>query len=74
MIEYKLPENSVVRLEIVNIIGERVGLLIEGTQEAGTHRLQWDASELPSGVYVYRLEAIGEKNSFSKVKKMLLIK
>jgi len=73
-IEYKLPETSVVRLEIVSIIGERVGLLIDGTQEAGTHRLQWDASELPSGVYIYRLVARGERDSFSKVKKMLLIK
>ena len=56
-IEYVLPEEAEVRLEIYDILGRRVAVLEDGMQEAGTHQVQWDASGVSSGTYIYRLEA-----------------
>jgi hypothetical protein len=69
-IEYALPEARQVRLEVFNAIGERVALLIDARQDAGTYRSRFDASALPSGVYLYRLSA-GRDVS---VKRMILMK
>jgi len=69
-IQYALPEATNVRLEIFNVVGQRVATLVSGQQSAGQHSVSFDASNLASGVYVYRLMA----GSFIETKKMLLIK
>ena len=69
-IEYALPEASQVRLEVFNAIGERVASLVDARQEAGTYRSTFDASTLPSGMYLYRLSA----GSDVSVKRMILMK
>ncbi len=69
-IEYALPEARQVRLEVFNAIGERVSSLVDARQEAGTYRSTFDASTLPSGVYLYRLSA----GSDVSVKRMILMK
>jgi hypothetical protein len=69
-IEYALPEASQVRLEIFNALGERVASLVDARQEAGTYRSRFDASTLPSGMYLYRLSAGGNVS----VKRMILMK
>ena len=56
-IKYGLPERSHVTLTIFNTLGQQVGTLVEGEVEAGYHEVKFDASHLPSGVYLYRLQA-----------------
>lgn len=70
-IQYALPENANVQLTVYNMLGQRVATLLNNQlQRAGTHSVNFDGSNLSSGVYFYRLEA----GSFSQVKKMLLLK
>jgi 5-hydroxyisourate hydrolase-like protein (transthyretin family) len=59
-----------VTLEVYNLTGQRVAMLVNTDQSAGTHTVRWDASQYASGVYMYRLTA----GDFVETKKMLLIK
>ena len=59
-----------VELVVFNITGERVATLFSGTQAAGLHTQQFDGTDMPSGIYFYRLNA-GE---FSQTNRMLLVK
>ncbi len=70
-LQFSLPEASQVRLEIFNLLGQKVSTLVAGDKlQAGWHSVQFDASNLSSGVYIYRIQA-GE---FVQTKRMLLIK
>lgn len=70
MINYSLPADGQVRLEVFNISGARVATLVNGFNQTGSHQINFDASHLPSGLYVYRLNFAGESVS----SKMLLVK
>jgi hypothetical protein len=54
-ISYALPNAGLVRLEVFDLLGRSVSLLVNETVEAGSHTVRFDASSLSSGVYVYRL-------------------
>ncbi len=69
-LHYSLPVRSFVRLEVFNILGERVATLVSGEMPAGIHEVNFDASGLPSGVYFYRLTA----RSYTATMKMILMK
>ena len=69
-IEYGLPRASRVTIEIFDLLGRRVAVLVQQQQKAGFHQVNFDANRLASGVYLYRLRA-GEVR---KVRKMLLLK
>jgi len=69
-INYSLPQQGMVTLKVYNIIGQEVGTLVNGYRNAGTHSVAFNAQQLSSGVYFYRLQA----GNFSSVKKMLLLK
>jgi len=69
-ISFSLPEAADVRLEIYNITGQKVATLTAGRLEAGHHSIEWDGSDVASGVYLYRLEA----GDFVDTKKMVLLK
>lgn len=70
IIRYSLPVKSDVQLDIYNILGQRVTTLFEGIQQAGEHRITWNATNLPSGVYFARLNSI----EYSETIKMVLLK
>lgn len=69
-IKYNLPENSYVQLEVYNTLGQKVATLVDDIQGAGYKIAAFDASDLPAGVYVYRLQA----GNYVDVNKMILIK
>jgi Secretion system C-terminal sorting domain/Right handed beta helix region len=70
VISYQLPADSRASLKIYDILGREVATLIDGYQTAGVHEVQFNAQNLSSGVYFYRLSAPGQEF----VKKMLLMK
>jgi len=55
-IRYTLPEAGEVRLEVFNLMGQRIDVLVDGQQQAGVHDITFDASHLSSGIYLYRLQ------------------
>ncbi len=69
-IEFSIPETSHVTLEVFNIQGQRVATLVNGTRDAGVHTVSFDAANLASGVYMYRIQA----GNFTRVNKMMLVK
>ena len=76
-ISYSLPSNSTVSISVYDINGRKVADLINGaSQTAGSHSLSFNAVNLASGVYLYRIDAksISQNRSFSQIKRMTLIK
>lgn len=59
VIGFQLPVSGEMRLTVYDLLGRRVTVLIDGMMPAGAHSIPFDASNLASGVYVYRLEAGG---------------
>jgi photosystem II stability/assembly factor-like uncharacterized protein len=70
MIGYTLPKKSQVSLSIYDVSGRQVAELVDGWRDAGVHEVEFDASELASGVYLCRLQA----SNYSAVQKMVLMK
>ncbi len=74
-INFSLSTDSKVTLRIFDILGQEVSTLLNGNLLAGPHYVNFDASKLTSGVYLYRIDATGADGSnFTAVKKMLLTK
>lgn len=69
-INYSIPKSSNVKINIFDILGQKVESLVNEKQDAGTYSVEFDASNLSSGVYYYKIEA-GE---YTSVKKMTLVK
>jgi len=67
-INFDLPKAQFVNLTVYNVLGQKVATLVDENISAGTHTVQFDARNLASGIYVYRLQTDG----FVKVRKMLL--
>ena len=63
-IAYTLSQNSGVRLEVFNMLGQRVSVLVNEKQSPGNYSVQFDGKNLESGTYIYRLTT--ENNSVSK--------
>jgi hypothetical protein len=70
VIAYELPRRADVRLEVYNISGQKVATLVDGEQQAGYRSITWNASEVSSGVYFYKLTA----GDFSEIKTMTLLR
>ena len=73
-IEYSLPEKSNVTISIYTALGELVKTLVNESVEAGYQKATFDASNLPSGTYIYQIRATSEGKTFVDSKKMMLIK
>jgi chitinase len=58
-ISYRLSAVSSVSLKVYDLLGREIAVLVQGTQQAGAYTVRFDASSLPSGVYVYRLSGDG---------------
>lgn len=69
-ISFTIPQSSNVKLSVFNLLGQEVQNLVNGFLEAGSHTVSFDAKNLNSGIYLYKLEA----NGFTQTRKMTLIK
>jgi len=69
-IKYSIKKNDLVTLKVYDILGKEVAALINENQEAGNYSVKFNASNLPSGIYFYRLKS----GSFSSTKKLILLK
>jgi len=70
IIYYQLPVDAYVRLDVYNILGEKIATLVDGQQQAGYRSVSWTASEVSSGLYFYRLTA----GDFTETRRMMLVK
>jgi phosphatidylserine/phosphatidylglycerophosphate/cardiolipin synthase-like enzyme len=69
-ISFSIPMKSKVELNVYNTLGQKVTTLINGQKEAGNHTVTFNASNLNSGVYFYRLKTV----NFNQTKKLLILK
>jgi len=69
-IKYQLPAEGDVKLEVYNLFGQKVATLVDGKQQAGYRSVNWDASEISSGLYFYKL-TVGD---FTETRRMMLVK
>ncbi len=74
IIKYSLTEVSSVKLLLYDALGRKVKDLFTGRQNAGVHEINFNASDLSSGVYFYSIEATYSKGTFKKARKMILVK
>jgi probable HAF family extracellular repeat protein len=69
-ISYSIPKEGFVTLKVYNAIGEEIAIVVNEVKQVGNYSVTFDASNLPSGIYVYQLKV----NSFIETKKMILMK
>lgn len=69
-INYDLPENTHVKITVFDVQGKMVNTLVDGYRTAGCHSVDFNGTDLSSGIYFYTIEA----GTFSKTKKMILIR
>lgn len=69
-VEFSIPKSGLVTLKIYDVLGKEVGVVVNEVKNAGSYRVDINASNLTSGVYFYKLEA----GDFSQIKKMMLLK
>ncbi|GEM_PF-3104277 len=78
VIRYELPVDGYVTLSVYNVLGQEVATLVDGFQVSGFKSMEWDAREMASGVYFYRLSARqsdgGERERFTDTKKLLILR
>lgn len=76
LIKFSIPENSLVTIKVYDIIGNEVATLVSGEIESGNHQVTFDAKNLSSGIYLYKMQAVPEngEKAFLVTKKMMLIK
>jgi len=70
VIKYLLPISGFVSLKVYNLLGEEIVSLVNEFKSAGSYEVEFNGKELPSGVFIYRIQA----GSYSASKKLLLVK
>lgn len=70
LIEFSLPQTVRTRLSVYDVLGREVAILLNEVVQAGSHTVQFNAQNIPSGVYLYQIQA----GAFSATRKMILMK
>ena len=76
-IDFIIPKSSFVNLSVYDILGRKVSTLINEEKPAGSYEIKFNAANLPSGIYFYKIEATpvgGQAGGFVQTKKMILMK
>lgn len=74
MITYTLPENGEVYLNILNVLGEEVSVIVKGQQIAGKYAVKFEGSGLTPGMYISKLVLKGTNSQYSQSRPMMLMK
>jgi DNA/RNA endonuclease YhcR with UshA esterase domain len=76
MISFTLPIESAVTVQVFNSLGEEIALLFDGTKATGRYSLNFNAADMVSGVYFYKMNAVPTNGTkgFSEIKKLVLLK
>ena len=69
-IQFQIPELSFVTLKVYDVLGNEVAILVNGEKSAGSYVVEFDGSELSTGIYYYQLKSSG----FIQTRKMLLLR
>lgn len=69
-IKYSVPEQSFVKIKVFNLLGQEIAELVNKELQTGNYEVSFDATNFPSGIYFYRIEA----DNFVQTKKMILMK
>ncbi len=69
-IRFSIPEQSFVKMEVFNSLGEKISTLVSEELNAGNYKYEWNAEAYPSGIYFYKLSTI----DFAQTKKLVLLK
>jgi len=69
-IEFSIPQSSIVTLTVYDILGRKVETILNDYKDVGQHQMQWNASNIPSGVYFVRMHS----GSFSQVRKAMVVR
>jgi len=69
-IRYGIPHTSHVTLSVYNMLGQEISVLVDDEETGGMYEVRWDASDMPSGIYFYRIQA----GSWQKVRRMILMR
>ncbi len=70
IINFQIPKNGFVTMKVYDILGKEIATLVNEVHQAGNYKVTFDATNLPAGIYFYRLQSGG----FVKTKKMILLK
>jgi hypothetical protein len=76
-INFSIPNLSLVKIIVYDILGKEVSILVNEQLKAGTYDINFDASKLSSGIYFYKIvvvDPLGRTGKFTDIKKMMLIK
>ena len=76
IISYTLPAESMVKLAVYNLLGQQITELVNTIKSQGSHSVQFNAANLSSGIYYYKITAVSTNSNkqFTEVKKMTLLK
>lgn len=69
-IRYSVPQTSLIQIKVYDVLGNEIETLIDEEKPAGSYEIHWDATNLPSGIYFYKLQA----GTYVETKKMVLLK
>ena len=69
-IQYFIPERSMIKLSVYNIIGQEIAILVNEEKEAGAYSIEFNAASLTSGIYIYKLQS----KNFAETRKMVLLR
>lgn len=69
-IEFSLPNSGLVSLNVYDILGRKVETILNQHMDAGTHKLQWDASNVPTGIYFVSMVS----GNFTQTRKVMVLK
>jgi hypothetical protein len=73
-IPFTLDRRGHVQLLVYDILGQKVAILVDGVQDAGWHRITWNAGNLASGIYFLQLKSLTDPSAHSPIRKLVLLK
>ncbi len=72
--KYQLPSDGFVTLRVYDILGREITTLVNEYKQAGSYNVEFNAAELSSGIYFYKITANGKTGKYTAINKMQLLK